>query len=154
MFSGMEPTVSVLGVGIDLCSVPRISQSLARLGETFTSAAFTADERAYCDAKATPARHYAARYAAKESVMKAMGVGIDSIELGEVEIVRHPDGHPGVVLHGHAKTRAERAGISTWHLSMTHTDDLAQAIAIACSKPTPLLAGLGKPGLPRTQHGH
>jgi holo-[acyl-carrier protein] synthase len=124
--------VSVRGIGIDLVAVARIERLLARHGPRALDRLLTEDERAYCLQMAVPARHVAARVAAKEAVYKALQGSEDARGIGwrEIEVVRDPDGRPGVRLSGSAARRLvalEAAGVL---LSLTHTDELAAAIAL------------------------
>jgi len=122
----------VVGVGVDLCDVERMRRTLERT-PTFGGRVFTDDERAYCERRRHPAERYAARFAAKEAVLKAMGVGVGSCPLRSIEVVNASTGAPSVRLHGEAAELARERGITAWHLSMTHTSSLAQATAVACS---------------------
>lgn len=122
----------VVGVGVDLCDVERMRQTLERTPR-FGDRVFTDDERAYCERRRHPAERYAARFAAKEAVLKAMGVGVGSCPLRAIEVVTASTGAPSVRLHGEAAELARERGITTWHLSLTHTGSLAQATAIACA---------------------
>lgn len=122
----------VRGIGIDLVAVARIERMLARHGPRALDRLLTEGERAYCLQMAVPARHVAARVAAKEAVYKALQGSEDARGIGwrEIEVVRDPDGRPGVRLSGSAARRLvalEAAGVL---LSLTHTDELAAAIAL------------------------
>lgn len=121
----MNPT----GIGIDLVEVPRIRDLLEKHGQRFKERTFTAGEIAYCDACADPAMHYAARFAAKEAVAKALGTGLwaEGVVWTDIEIMREANGKPGIVLHGTAKQHAANA---TCLVSLTHTRDLAMAQVI------------------------
>lgn len=92
---------------------------------------FTDGERAYCDLRRDPSERYAARFAAKEAVLKAMGLGIGSCRWHDIEVIRAESGAPAVQLHGTAKALADERGISRWLLTMTHTSQTAEAIAVA-----------------------
>lgn len=92
---------------------------------------FTDDEQAYCDRRKDPTERYAARFAAKEAVMKAMGVGMGACKWREIEVAKASSGAPSVVLHGGARALAERIGVREWRLTMTHTHRQAEAIAVA-----------------------
>ena len=92
---------------------------------------FTDAEQAYCDRRPDPTERYAARFAAKEAVMKAMGVGVGACKWREIEVARAESGAPSVVLHGGALRLAEDRGIAQWRLTMTHTHRVAEAIAVA-----------------------
>ena len=114
------------GIGIDLVEVSRIRELLAKHGQRFKERTFTKGEIAYCDACAEPAMHYAARFAAKEAVAKALGTGLwaEGVNWTDIEVLRHENGKPEIVLHGMAR---EHAGDATCLVSLTHTRDLAMA---------------------------
>jgi holo-[acyl-carrier protein] synthase len=113
-------------VGIDLIEITRIARALERY-PGFRERCFTEAERAYCDSKASPPQHYAARFAGKEAVGKALGSGV-WFTWREIEIAGRPK--PGVTLSGKTRAWAERVGAGTIELSMTHSRDLATAVAI------------------------
>ena len=113
-------------VGVDLIEIERIRKALERHGDDFRERCFTEAERAYCDGKPNPAQHYAGRFAGKEAVGKALGCGVN-FSWKEIEIVGRPK--PGVVLSGRTKAWAERVGAGRIELSMTHSRELAAAIA-------------------------
>ncbi len=115
-------------VGVDLIEIARIRRALERPG--FRERCFTAAERAYCDGRPNPAQHYAARFAGKEAVGKALGFGIARAwAWQEVEIEGRPK--PAVRLSGRVRAWAERAGTDAVDLSMTHSRELAAAVAVA-----------------------
>ena len=117
----------IVGVGIDLVEVARFERPSARLRERL----FTPAERRYCDRQAHPAPHFAARFAAKEAVLKALGTGWSGgVAWTDVEIVRKDHGVE-VNLSGKSAARARKLKIRRWHLSMTHTAATAAAIAVA-----------------------
>jgi holo-[acyl-carrier protein] synthase len=120
----------VIGIGVDLCEVDRMRAALART-PTLRARVFTEAEQAYCDRRKDPTERYAARFAAKEAVMKAMGVGIGACRWREIEVARAPSGAPSVLLHGGAQALAAERGITAWRLTMTHTHRIAEAIAVA-----------------------
>src|SRR5436189_2201102 len=113
-------------VGVDLIEIPRIARALERY-PGFRERCFTDAERAYCDSKPNPPQHYAARFAGKEAVGKALGSGMN-FNWREVEIAGRPK--PGVTLSGKTKAWAERVGAGEIDLSMTHSRELAQAVAL------------------------
>ena len=115
-------------VGVDLIEIERVRRALERHGDGFRERCFTEGERAYCDSKPNPAQHYAGRFAAKEAVGKALGVGV-YFTWKEIEIAGRPK--PGVRLSGRTALAAERLGAGRIELSMTHSRELAQAVAIA-----------------------
>jgi holo-[acyl-carrier protein] synthase len=120
----------MIGIGVDLCDVERMRAALART-PTLRDRLFTARERTYCDERRDPTERYAARFAAKEAVLKAMGLGIGACGWHEIEVARAESGAPSVLLHGHARELAEERGIGSWRLTMTHTHLVAEAIAVA-----------------------
>lgn len=131
-FDTADPTVGVVGVGIDLVDVARIAEALERR-PGLTGRLFTEAERAYCDATRSASaqqRRYAVRFAAKEAAMKALGVGLGGVGWHDVEIVRGTSGEPVIGAHGRAAIQAERLGGTRWLVSLTHTDTLAQAIVL------------------------
>ncbi len=121
----------VVGVGTDLVDLDRFRQAAERT-PGILQRYFTEDERAYADRRRDPTERYAARFAAKEAVLKALGVGIGACELAEIEVIRDDDsGAPALVLHGKAAALADERGIVEWKISLTHTDTAAHAIVIA-----------------------
>jgi len=120
----------VIGIGVDLCEIDRMRSALART-PTLRGRVFTDAERAYCDRRKDPTERYAARFAAKEAVMKAMGVGMGACKWREIEVAKARSGAPSVRLHGGAQALAEGLGIRDWRLTMTHTHRVAEAIAVA-----------------------
>jgi phosphopantetheine--protein transferase-like protein len=121
----------VLGVGTDLVDLDRFRLAAERTPGILRRY-FTEGEREYAARRRDPIERYAARFAAKEAVLKALGVGIGACELAEIEVVRDEDsGAPALVLHGKAAALAEERGVSEWKLSLTHTETAAHAIVIA-----------------------
>ena len=120
----------MIGIGVDLCEIDRMRAALGRT-PTLRARLFTGDEQAYCDRRKDPTERYAARFAAKEAVMKAMGVGMGACKWREIEVAKAASGAPSVRLHGGAQVLADRLGIREWRLTMTHTHRVAEAIAVA-----------------------
>lgn len=122
----------IFGIGIDVVEVERIALAIERHGEPFLAKLFTASERAYCQGQKKPALHYAARFAAKEAVSKALGTGIGG-QAGwlDLEITRDPSGAPKLMLQGNAADFARQNGISEIQISLTHAREYAAANAIA-----------------------
>lgn len=121
-----------MGLGVDLVEVERIRRVMERT-PSFRTRVFTESERAYCDASAAPAIHYATRFAAKEAVLKALGTGFAfGIAPADVEVVRNAKGRPTVKLHRRAAEVARELGVRELPLSLsnTHTDAVACAMAI------------------------
>ena len=117
-------------IGIDIVEVPRFRALLARRPR-IAERLFTPRERAYAAARSDPTERLAARFAAKEAAMKALGAGFGDVAFKEVEVVRVRSGQVGLRLSGRAAARADRAGVTGWHLSLSHTAGLAVAVAVA-----------------------
>ena len=123
--------MAIVGTGIDITEVPRIAAAIARHGERFLQRVFTAAEIRYCESKRNKVERYAARFAAKEAAMKAIGTGWrQGVAWKEIEIGREPGGRPTVVFSGRVKQHAERLGAKRASLSLTHTADTAMAQVI------------------------
>ena len=115
-------------VGTDLIEIERVRRALERY-ERFRERCFTDAERAYCDSRPNPAESYAGRFAGKEAVGKALGFGVArAFAWKEIEIAGRPK--PSVRLSGRVAARAEALGAAAVDLSMTHSRELAQAVAI------------------------
>jgi holo-[acyl-carrier protein] synthase len=112
-------------IGVDLIEIARVRRALDRTG--FRERCFTEAERAYCDSRPNPPQHYAARFAGKEAVGKALGCGVH-FTWREIEIAGRPK--PGVRLTGRTKAWAEKVEAGTIDLSMTHSKELAAAICV------------------------
>lgn len=123
--------VRIFGIGIDIVETSRIEDSIERHGGRFLDRLFTEKEKAYCASMRFSARHYAARFAAKEAISKTFGTGIGTIEWTDLEILREDHGEPYVVLHGEGRRFAEKHGITRVMISLTHSDNYAAANAIA-----------------------
>lgn len=123
--------MDIRGIGIDVIEVPRIDRALARWGEAFTRRLFTADEVRRAGAPPARAMRLAGRFAAKEAVMKALGLGWRRMAWHEIEILNDEAGRPMVTLRGGAARTAAGLGVSEVLISVTHTRDLAAASAIA-----------------------
>jgi holo-[acyl-carrier protein] synthase len=118
----------IVGTGIDIAEVPRIQQSIERFGDRFLLRIYTEGEIRYCDGKANRAERYAARFAAKEAAMKALGTGWNhGVRWRDCEVVRLPGGRPTIKFHGKAAEFAAKLGVKNAALSISHTAD--QAIA-------------------------
>ena len=118
----------IVGTGIDIAEVPRIAASIQRFGGRFLGRIFTAGEIRYCESKANRAERYAARFAAKEAAMKALGTGWSrGVRWRDIEVSREPGGRPTILFHGKAAAFAEKLGTAHVALSLSHTAE--QAIA-------------------------
>ncbi len=122
----------IIGHGIDICEVARIGQMIADHGDRFLERCFTERERTYSGQSRRTDEHLAARFAAKEAVLKALGTGWQNgIGWTDVEVVLLPSGQPTLSITGRAAEIAKDLGISAWSLSMSHTETHAIASAIA-----------------------
>jgi len=118
----------IVGTGIDIAEVPRIAEAIERYGDRFLNRIFTEGERRYCDSKANRMERYAARFAAKEAAMKALGTGWNhGVRWRDVEVSRQPGGRPTIAFHGKAAEVATKLGAAHVSLSLSHTEE--QAIA-------------------------
>ena len=122
----------ILGHGIDLVEVSRIAAMLERHPERFIERVFTAGEAERGQGHKRQAEHLAARFAAKEATLKALGTGwANGVAWTEVEVVRLPSGQPTLKLTGRAAELAQQQGVREWRISITHTDAHAMASVIA-----------------------
>lgn len=121
----------IVGLGIDLVEVARIRRILAEHGERFLRRVFTPEEVRFCSAQADPAVPFAARVAAKEAAMKALGTGWGrGVAWRDIETVRPPEGPPRLALSGQAARAAKELGATRFHLSISHTETYAVAAVI------------------------
>ncbi|MCL4809204.1 MAG: holo-ACP synthase [Thermoanaerobaculia bacterium] len=120
----------IVGIGIDLLDVGRMARELARDGAGFRDDVFSPGETAYCEGMAHPARHFAARFAAKEAFWKAVGSGPEAVSLRDVEVRRGEAGRPRLVLAGAARRAADRLGVTAAFVSLSHTAALASASVV------------------------
>ncbi|HEY4927833.1 MAG TPA: holo-ACP synthase [Acidimicrobiales bacterium] len=120
----------VVGVGIDAVDIDRLRAMLARR-RNLDHRLFTPGELAYAALAPDPLPRLATRFATKEAVMKALGLGLGAFGFHDVEVVRDGLDAPRLVLHRVAADLARDAGAVRWHLSLTHTDDLALAAVVA-----------------------
>lgn len=119
----------ILGVGTDMIEIARIQHAIEK-NPRFEQRVYTEREVVYCQRKANPWQSFAARFAAKEAVSKALGTGIGVIGLQEVEIVNATSGQPQVVLHGAALALAQNRNIQRVHVSLSHSEAFAIATAV------------------------
>ena len=122
--------LGVVGVGIDAVDLDRFRAVMARR-PGLARRLFTDGELAYAALAPDPLPRLATRFATKEAVMKALGVGLWSFRLTDVEVARTGSDAPTVALHGAAESLATAAGVTRWHLSLTHTDTVALAVVVA-----------------------
>ena len=124
--------MNVLGLGVDIVEIERFATSMQRSGQAFLDRLFLPAEQAYCSPQREPARCYAARFAAKEAVSKALGTGIGAeVAWRDIEVCRKASGEPFVLLHGTGAETARHLGVSQVLLSISHSENYAVANAIA-----------------------
>ncbi len=121
----------IRAIGVDIVDVRRIERIAALRGRTFLDRVFLPAEQAFCDARPRPGEHYAARFAAKEAVLKVLGTGwAGGLGFRDVEVVRAEGGRPEVRLSQRAGVRARDTGVGRILLSLSHTAEMAIAEAI------------------------
>ncbi len=119
------------GIGVDIIEVRRVQRLLDKWRDKFAKRVFSNREIAYCLKKKYPAPSLAARFAAKEAVLKAMGVGLGACPLKQIEIINEAGGKPRILLHGKARQLAVSRGVTTWQVSLSHSGTHAIAMVIA-----------------------
>lgn len=121
----------IYGIGIDIVNIERLGRALERWGERFRTRVFTGEELLFCDKKAKPLPHLAARLAAKEAFLKAMGMGIfQGIGLRDIEVTNDPTGRPHLFVYGEAERLCNMRGISRIFVSLAHEVDYAIAAVL------------------------
>lgn len=121
----------IYGVGIDLVQIRRIEKALHRWGERFKNKVFTSGEVSYCQKKRNAAANYAARFAAKEAFVKALGVGMRrGIHWREIEVAHGPLGKPILKISGRAQEICQKEGIKAILVSLTHDQDYSSALVV------------------------
>ena len=123
--------MSVVGIGVDVVECARIQNSLDRFGERFLKRVFTDGEINYSMSMKFPARHLAARFAAKEAASKAFGTGIGkSMGWRDIDVRKKPSGEPFLVLTGGAEQLAKERGVRNALITLSHTDQLGMAMIV------------------------
>jgi holo-[acyl-carrier protein] synthase len=125
--------MDILGIGVDLVEVARIERAIAR-HEGFVPRVFSARERERCENCTRPGRRYAACFAAKEAAAKALGTGIRGFSWPELEMLTGENGRPYLEMSGHALEVASRHGVDTIMISISHSRDMAIAVAQAMGR--------------------
>src|SRR5205814_548374 len=121
----------IIGTGVDICEVHRIAESIARFGDRFLQRVFTQAEIRYCQSKKNSVERFAARFAAKEAAMKALGTGASrGVTWASIEVAHESGGRPIVRLAGKTSEIAQKLGVKRVSLSVTHTESTAMAIVI------------------------
>ncbi len=120
----------MLTTGIDIIEISRVRRVFEQYGRRFLERVYTPDEIAYCRERAP---NLAARFAAKEATMKALGTGVRGVGWKDIEVVRHESGAPSIKLHGRCKQRAQRLGVQEIAVSLSHSRDYAVAsVVVRC----------------------
>ena len=122
--------MAIIGIGIDLVDIERFRRSLERTPSMRTRL-FTPVELDYVAPKSDPVPSLAARFAAREAVMKSLGLGLGAFGFQEVWVERAESGEPSLAVTGRALELADAAGVRTWHLSLTHSASTAGAYVVA-----------------------
>ena len=123
--------MSVIGIGVDLVECARIQHSLDRFGDRFLHRVFTDGEIEYSMSMKFPARHLAARFAAKEAVSKAFGTGIGkAMGWRDLDVRKKPSGEPYLVFAGEAEQLAQARGVTSALITLSHTDNHAMAMVV------------------------
>jgi holo-[acyl-carrier protein] synthase len=121
----------IVGTGIDITEVPRVAAAIDRFGERFLNRVYTAKEIAYCRSKKNAVERFAARFAAKEAAMKAIGTGLrQGVTWHDVEVGPEPGGRPTIIFSGRAAEFAAKLGSKRVHLSLTHSEQTAIASVV------------------------
>jgi len=124
--------MTVVGIGTDLVDIERMRSIIGRRPR-FVERVFTPGEREYCLATRDPSERFAARFAAKEAVLKTLGVGLGGADFGDIEVVRQPSGQPELRITGRAANLADEQGIVRWLVTLSHSENLAQAFVMGLS---------------------
>ncbi len=126
---------TVVAVGVDLVDIDRIRRVIERQPR-FVERVYTTAEQAYCRMRRDPAERFAARFAAKEAVLKALGTGLGGADFTDIEVVRLQTGQPELAIRGRAEAKATELGIGGWLITMTHSRNLAQAFVAGVAEPS------------------
>lgn len=128
--------MALAGVGVDIVEIARIERILGRTPR-FARRVFTDEERAYCESTARPAAHYACRFAAREAVLKALGIGFsEGVGWDDVSVASDASGRPLACLKGRAREVAQDRGVLAVAISLSFTHDMAVANAVATTAQT------------------
>jgi holo-[acyl-carrier protein] synthase len=133
-----------MAVGIDVIVISRVAKVLQRHPDRFLRRVFTPEEVAFCRGRV---HELAARFAAKEAVMKALGTGARGLAWREIEVLPNRRGKPLVYLHGDAKRRGETIGLRGIDISLTHEGDLAIAVVVGMASDAPMDHAAHRAGL-------
>lgn len=134
MTGPQEQAGTVVGVGTDLVDIDRFEAVLLRR-PSLAERLFSPVELAYASGLARPAPTLAGRFAVKEAVMKALGVGLGAVDWADISVARLPGGRPELTVGGRAARLAGERGVRSWHVSISHTNTIASAVVVAVGAP-------------------
>jgi holo-[acyl-carrier protein] synthase len=121
----------IIGTGVDIVEIDRIKHLLDRFGERFMRRTYSTTEREYCAERPLPEQHYAARFAAKEAFVKAIGTGFTQrVIWRDISVVNEPSGQPTLVLNGRAKEIMDNLGATMSYVSLSHSKTHAVAVVV------------------------
>jgi holo-[acyl-carrier protein] synthase len=121
----------ILGIGIDIIDIPRVKRIAEEYGDDFVLKLFSEIEIAYCRSKKNPEINFAARFAAKEAFLKALGSGLrGGIDWKDIQVINDDLGKPFIFPSGRAERAANKIGVAVTHLSISHTADYAAAVVV------------------------
>lgn len=124
---------TVVSIGVDVVDIDRMRRIVGRQPR-FVDRVFTSSERAYCEAAVDSAERFAARFAAKEAGLKALGVGLGGADFVDLAVAKRSSGEPVLVVTGRAADRARELGIGSWLLTLSHSDAVACAVVVGLAE--------------------
>ncbi len=123
----------MISIGVDVVDIARMATIVGRQPR-FVDRVFTAGEREYCERAADPAERFAARFGAKEAGLKALGVGLGGADFVDLSVGKKESGEPILLVSGRAERRASELGITSWLLTLSHSDTVACAIVVGLAE--------------------
>ncbi len=121
----------IVGLGVDIVDIGRLRKTLERQGERFLRRIFTAGEQKYCNAHRDPVPYFAARFAAKEALFKALGTGwAQGVSWHDVDVRKEESGAPMLALSGRADEISKALGTTRIHISLSHAQEAAIAVVV------------------------
>ncbi len=124
---------TVVAIGVDVVDIDRMRRIVGRQPR-FVERVFTEEERAYSERAADPAERFAARFAAKEAGLKALGVGLGGADFVDLAVGKLDSGEPVLDVSGRAQERASAVGIDSWLLTLSHSDTVACAVVVGLAR--------------------